>query len=72
MEDFKLDFMMPLALHYKELFKFMFKHPKSFTQVLPFYWTKKKKLVYDINLMVMYLIMSVIFVTTIYFGGKYL
>jgi len=72
MQDFKLDFMMTEAIRYKQLFWFMVKHPKSFTQLLPFYFTKKHEFVYDINLMVMYLIMSVIVITTIYFGGKYL
>lgn len=70
--DFKLDFMMPQALHYREMFTFMIKHPKSFTQLLPFYWTRKKGFIYDINLMVMYLTMLIVFGTTIYFGGKYL
>ena len=72
MQDFKLDFMMTPALHYKELFKFMIKHPRSFTQLLPFYWSREKKIVYDINLMVMYLMFGVVFIGTIYFGGKYL
>ena len=72
MEDFKLDFLMPQVIHYKELVKFMFKHPKSFTQLLPFYWIKQKGFVYDINMMVMYLMMISIFGGTIYFGGKYL
>ncbi len=72
MEDFKLDFLMPHALHYKELFKFMIKHPKSLTQILPLYWSKQKGLVYDINMTIMYLMMGFVFVTTIYFGGKYL
>ena len=71
-EDFKLDFMMPQALHYKELFKFMIKHPRSFSQLLPIYWNKEKGLVYDFNMMVMYLMMFCVFGLTIYFGGKYL
>lgn len=72
MEDFKLDFMMPQVIHYKQLFGFMIKHPKSFTQLLPLYWTKSKGLVYDFNMMVMYLTMTIVFGSTIYFGGKYL
>ena len=51
MEDFKLDFILPKALHTKQLFKFMLKHPRSFTQLLPFYWSfEKKKLITDFNL----------------------
>jgi hypothetical protein len=71
-QDFKLDFLMTDAMHYKSLFSFMIRHPKSFTQLLPFYWTRKKGFVYDINMMVMYLTMSCVFGLTIYFGGKYL
>lgn len=71
-EDFKLDFLMTPALHYKELFKFMIKHPRSLTQLLPFYWSKENGLVYDFNLMVMYLMFGGVFIGTLYFGGKYL
>ena len=72
LEDFKLDFMLPQAIHYKELFKFMIKHPSSITQLLPFYWIKRKGFIFDFNLTVMYLMMLGVFITTIYFGGKYL
>lgn len=70
MEDFKLDFIMPQAIHQKELVKFMLKHPKSFTQLLPIYYSKEKGIVYDFNLIVMYLIMAGVFIATIYLGGK--
>jgi len=72
MEDFKLDFMMTQAIQYRQLFNFMIKHPKSFTQFAPFYWTRKKGFVYDFNLMVMYLIMVGVFGSTIYLGVKYI
>lgn len=39
----------------KDLFKFMFKYPKSFTQFLPIYWTRKKGFVYDTNLILVYI-----------------
>lgn len=39
------------------MLKFMIKHPKSFTQILPFYYTKKHGFVYDINLIIIYLFM---------------
>ena len=71
-EDFKIDFLLPQAIHYGQLFKFMMKHPKSFTQLLPLYYIQKKGWIFDFNLMVMYLIMSSVFGSTIYFGGKYL
>lgn len=71
-EDFKLDFMLPKALHYKELFQFMIKHPRSFSQFLPIYYSRTRGLVYDFNMMVMYLMFIGVFVGTIYFGVKYL
>tara|TARA_R100001530_G_scaffold112862_2_gene79848 strand:+ start:9023 stop:9397 length:375 start_codon:yes stop_codon:yes gene_type:complete len=71
-QDFKLDFLMPQAIHYKQLFKFMIKHPKSFTQFFPLYWSKRRGIVFDFNMGVMYLIMISVFVGTIYFGGRYL
>ncbi len=43
-----------------QLLKFMFKHPKSFTQVLPFYYTPKRKIVIDINLVIVYLVMLLV------------
>ena len=63
---------MPKALHTKDLFKFMVKHPKSFTQLLPFYWSKEKGIVYDINLMIMYFFMIGIIFLTFYFGLRFL
>ena len=71
-QDFKLDFLMPQAMHCRSLFGFMIKHPKSLTQLLPFCWTRSKGFVYDFNMMVMYLTMICVFSLTIYFGGKYL
>lgn len=71
-EDFKLDFLTTNSIPYKDLFFFMVKHPRSFTQFLPLYWTHKKGFIFDFNLMVMYIIMSGIVISTIYFGGKYL
>ncbi|KKN17077.1 hypothetical protein LCGC14_0969550 [marine sediment metagenome] len=40
-----------------QLLKFMFKHPKSFTQILPFYYTPRRKFVIDINLCIIYSVM---------------
>ena len=72
LKDFKLDFYEDNQINTFDMLKFMFKHPKSFTQVLPIYWTKKKGFVYDLNLIVMYLMMVFVFMGTIYFGLKYL
>ncbi len=70
--DFALDFTDKTKINRLEMLRFMLKHPKSFTQILPFYWTKKKGFVYDLNMMIMYLIMSFIFIGTTYVGVNYL
>lgn len=36
------------------MLKFMLKYPRSFSQLLPLYWSKKHGFVYDINLIIMY------------------
>jgi len=71
-KDFKLDFYEDNEINTFDMLKFMFKYPKSLTQIFPFYWTKKKGFVYDLNLIVMYLIMIFIFTVTIYIGVKFL
>ena len=71
-KDFKLDFFSKSGVNSMELFKFMFKHPKSFSQLLPVIYRKKKGFIIDINLLIMYLIMITIFVVTISVGSKIL
>ena len=71
-KDFKLDFIDQSEANPWKMATFMFKHPKSFTQLLPFYWTRKKGFVYDLNLMIMYLIMCSIFIVTTFVGVNYL
>ena len=48
-----------------DLFKFMIKHPKSFYQLLPIYWSKKHGFVYDINLILIYSFMALLLSITI-------
>ena len=69
LHDFKIDFLSDSKVNSLELLKFMFKHPKSFTQLLPFYWIKKKGFVFDLNLLIMYLITFCVFIGIIYIGG---
>ena len=52
-----------------EVLKFMFRYPKSFTQLLPFYFSKKHGFVYDINLTLIYVICLII-ISTGFFLGK--
>lgn len=37
-----------------DILKFMVRHPKSFSQLLPFYKSKRFGFVYDINLIILY------------------
>ncbi len=71
-QDFKLDFFSKSEVDNLKLFKFMVKYPRSFMQFLPIIYSKKKELIVDYNLLTMYLIMAFIFITTIYFGAKFL
>ena len=72
LEDFKLDFLSNTKVNHLHLLKFMFKHPMSFLQLSPVLYSKKKGLVVDINLLLMYITMFTVFLLTIYFGVKYL
>ncbi len=70
LKDLQMDFLSDSNINTRDILKFMFKHPRSFTQLLPFYYTRKKGFVYDINLLIMYLTMVCVFVGTIYLGVK--
>jgi hypothetical protein len=50
-KDLKLD-LIQSDINSFDVFKFMIRHPLSFTQLLPFYWTRKHGFVYDINLII--------------------
>jgi hypothetical protein len=52
-KDLKLD-LGKSEVNSLDMLKFMIKYPKSFTQLLPFYYSKKHGFVYDINLMLIY------------------
>ena len=53
LKDLKLDLGKSEASS-MDMLKFMFKYPKSFSQLLPFYYSKKHGFVYDINLILIY------------------
>jgi hypothetical protein len=44
-----------------DLLKFMIKHPRSFSQLLPIYFSKKHGFVYDINLIIIYVSLFIIY-----------
>jgi hypothetical protein len=56
LKDLYLD-MTESGVDNKKLLWFMLKHPLSFTQVLPFYWTKKHGFIYDINQIIFCLVL---------------
>ena len=58
--DLKHDINSEHKVNQIQLLKFMFKHPKSFTQILPFYYTPRRKFVFDINLCIIYSVMFLI------------
>ncbi len=72
LHDFKLDFTSNDGINQWQLLKFMFKHPASFVQLSPILYSKRKGLIIDPNLLIMYSIMIGVFILTIYLGGKYL
>ena len=72
MEDFKLDFLSNNKVNNWQLLKFMFKYPKSFLQLSPVLYTRKKGFIIDINLIIMYFVMVTMFGLTIYLGWKHL
>ena len=55
MKNLKHDLIPDEKINQLELIKFMFKYKKSFTQLLPFYYSRKRGFILDINLTLMYL-----------------
>lgn len=71
-KDLKLDLLADNEVDRRNMIKFMFKHPKSFSQLLPLYYSKRNGFVYDTNLIIMYAIMVATCSITIIIGVKYL
>jgi len=70
--DLKLDLVSDSEVSHIKLLKFMFKYPKSFLQLSPIIYNKKKGFSIDINLIIMYLVMFITFFVVIVLGVKYL
>ena len=48
------------TLSQKELLIFMIKNPRTLTQLLPIYWSpRRKKLIYDLNMVIIYSVVLV-------------
>lgn len=71
MEDLKHDISSSHSLSQIQLLKFMFKYPKAFSQLLPFYYSKKRGLVVDINLSIIYIIFIGFISLVIFFGLRF-
>ena len=65
-KDLFLDIGMPTTER-KSLFKFILTNPKSLTQIFPFYYSKGK-LVYDINMIIIYSFLLMIIIGAVYFA----
>ena len=48
-----------------DMLKFMIKHPRSFSQLLPIYFDKKKGFIYDVNLILIYVFMAICITGTV-------
>ena len=58
--DFFLDFFPNPRMDYSELRKFMLKRPKTWIQLLPIYYQKGKGIVWDLNMIIIYIIMFIV------------
>ncbi len=72
LHDFKLDMISNTGVNYWNLLKFMFRYPRSFLQLSPLLYSKKRGFIFDINLFIMYGVFILIFMTTIYMGVNFL
>ena len=68
LRDLALDITSTHNLSQRKLIKFMIKHPKSFTQLLPIYFSKSHGLVYDINLILSYVMYISLIIVGIILG----
>lgn len=63
-EDLMLDITATHDLDQAKLIKFMLKHPRSLTQLLPVYYSPSRGFVYDVNAIIAY----VMYLTFIFVG----
>lgn len=66
LKDLKID--LGSSANSMDVLWFMLRHPLSFTQLLPFYYTRKHGLVYDINLILIYFVTICFLSLVIYLG----
>lgn len=69
-EDIYLDLTASHNINQFDLMWFMIKHPRSFSQLLPLYYSKSRGWVYDINLCLTYVTFISFISLGIFIGGK--
>lgn len=65
--DFKVDFFQPLKCSSSALLRFMASRPSTWIQILPFY-LKERKVIVDINLCILWGLISIFFFGITLFG----
>ena len=68
-KDLVHDIGTPNQINTWRLTKFMIRHPFSFIQFMPIYWTKKRGLIIDYNLIVIWTIFSVVIFSGLLIGN---
>ncbi len=72
-KDIKIDLANNDGINQRDLIKFMIKHPKTLTQMFPVYWSGyHRKVIYDINLLIIYGVFIVLISGGLFAGFKFL
>lgn len=66
-QDLKHD-LNPSTSHHNKLIQFILRHPSTWTQFLPFYYSRSKGFVYDLNLIIVYTIFLIIIFISFWIG----
>ena len=69
MNDVNNDFFKKVGYNTWDYLKFMITHPKSWTQWLPFYYTRSKGFVYDINLSI-FMVFLMVYISILIWGAS--
>jgi len=69
---FKQDFIHDLTpvndLTQRDVLKFMIKHPRTFTQIFPIYWSsRRKQFIYDLNMILIWGFIIVMILLAVFF-----
>lgn len=68
-KDLVHDLSTPNQLSTWEMMKFIIRHPFSLVQFVPIYWTKKRGLIIDYNLIIIWSVVSLITFLGLFFGN---